>query len=207
MNIPGFDQAVVVLRTTLADHPELKLKAANLGKMYEGRRGLMVVDVVASRQRRYETYVVPKLLPLYESQATDISLEALAATAPTWLPIKTEEPETMREVARRLLEFGLERSLKSDDEICLAWANDPNAVIEMREVFGIGPALLEYLRMLCGADSLKVDVRVIDGLSHLGIETDWFTSDGILALSKELSSTIPCSLLELDQCLWHVLGK
>jgi hypothetical protein len=199
MEIPGYASAVETLRNTLKSHPELKEKAGSLGTLYQGRRGLMVVDVVASRQRRYETYVVPKLLPMYESQATDLSLSALARNPPYWLPLRDEEAKTMSMVAEKILSFGRMQHLISEDEICASWSNDSEALIDMRQVFGIGPALL--------ADSLKVDVRVINGMHELGIETSWLTPEGVLALAKELSQDIPCTLVELDQCLWHILGK
>lgn len=207
MEVPGYGPAVETLRNTLSSHPELKEKAAGLGILYQGRRGLMVVDVIASRQRRYETYVVPKLLPMYESKATDLSLGSLARNQPYWLPLRHEEAKTMSAVAEKILSFGIAQQLINEDEICRAWSTDSEALIQMREVFGVGPALLEYLRMLCGADSLKVDIRVINGLKALGIETDWFTPEGVLALAVELSRDVPCTLVELDQCLWQVLGK
>jgi len=207
MEVPGYGPAVETLRNTLSRHPELKEKAAGLGILYQGRRGLMVVDAIASRQRRYETYVVPKLLPMYESKATDLSLGSLARTQPYWLPLRHEEAKTMSAVAEKILSFGIAQQLINEDEICTAWSTDSEALIQMREVFGVGPALSEYLRMLCGADSLKVDIRVINGLKALGIETDWFTPEGVLALATELSRDVPCTLVELDQCLWQVLGK
>lgn len=207
MEVPGYLSAVEQLRQTLTSHPQLKIKAANLGVQYQGRRGLMVVDVVASRQRRYEAYVLSKLLPLYESQATDMSLQSLAESSPDWLPLREREAATMSEVAKQILSFGSAQQIKTEDEMCLAWATNSQAIAQMREVFGIGPALLEYLRMLCGADSLKVDIRVTNGLNVLGIKTEWFTTEGVLALAVELSRDIPCTLVELDQCLWHVLGK
>jgi len=77
----------------------------------------------------------------------------------------------------------------------------------MKRLFGIGPALLEYLRMLCGTDGLKGNVRVIDGLTALELPMELFTAEGVLALAVQLSREIPRSLIELDQCLWHVIGK
>jgi len=206
MEVPGYQGAVEELRKTLTLHPELKEKAANLGVLYQGRRGLMVVDVVASRQRRYESYVTPKILPLYIAEAKDLSLTTLARNPPEWLPLKANEANTMSAVAEQILLAG-SLDLTTDDEKCLAWATDTQAVHQMLQVYGMGPALLEYLRMLCGADSLKVDVRVINGMKAAGIETEWFTPTGLLALAKEMSRDIPCSLLELDQCLWHVVGN
>lgn len=207
LEIENWNSALSLLRRTIAEHPELKERANELPILYRDKRGLMVVDVVASRQRRYESYVVPKLLPQYEMKAKDLSLKALAETSPIWLPLKDQEAQTMSEVAKRILDFGERCNIADENEMANSWAKDQQAVEDMKNVFGIGPALLEYMRMLCGADSLKVDVRVIKGLRVLGLPTDLFTADGVLTLAVQLSREIPCSLVELDQCLWHIIGK
>ena len=205
--IDNWDTALYKLRSTLAEKPEIRERAIKLPKLYSNMRGLMVVDVVASRQRRYENYVVAKLLPQYTNQAKDLSLLTLANNVPSWLPLKEREAQTMSEVATKILDFGRAHKISDENEMSYEWAHDVDAVVDMREVFGIGPALLEYLRMLCGADSLKVDVRVIDGLGELGLPIHHLTADGILALAIQLSREIPCTLIELDQSLWHVLGN
>jgi len=63
LKIQNFDSALTQLRKTFAEHPEIVQRARELSSLYTDKRGLTVVDVVASRQRRYESYVVPKLLP------------------------------------------------------------------------------------------------------------------------------------------------
>lgn len=57
---PGWDVAVSNLRT-LADGggPGARTAARDYTQVYTGKRGAMVVDVVASRQRRYKTRVLP----------------------------------------------------------------------------------------------------------------------------------------------------
>jgi len=106
LEIQKWDSTLTQLRKTIAEHPEIALRARNLPNLYKNKRGLMIVDVITSRQRRYESFVVPKLLPQYEEKAADLSLKALAETAPRWLPLKDQEAKTMSEVANRILDFG-----------------------------------------------------------------------------------------------------
>lgn len=207
MDVPGWRNAVSHIRSTLDLNPELTVKAQNLSKLYVDKRGLMIVDAVASRQRRYTSYVVPKLLPLYESKAKDLSIASLAAQAPTWLPLRDGEAETMQTVAKAILAFGKSKGITDENELSERWAADEVTASEILEIYGIGPALLQYLRMLSGADSLKVDIRVQEGLAAVGLPVAWFTPDGVLSLCKQLSKDIGCSLLELDQALWHVIGN
>lgn len=207
MNIPNWDEAVAVIQQALRTNPGIRLKASKVGSNYQGRRGLMVVDCVASRQRKYKEYVVPKLLPQYEAKAMDLSLKSLASKSPSWLPLRSGEAMTMKKVAKQLLQYGESVGLRDEEEICVTWAADSRATEELVQIKGIGPALLQYLRMLCGADSLKVDIRVIENLAKTGLPVNWFTPDGVLELCKELAKEANCSLIELDQVLWHIEFK
>ena len=205
--LANWDQAVSTIRAGLDNNLEIRAKAGNLAKTYVGKRGLMVVDVVGSMRRKYVEYVVPKLLPSYVERAQDLSLTSLANTPPVWMKLKTGEAEVMSKVAKELLSHGRRNNLISDDEICRHWATSGNYGTEVIDIKGIGPALHEYLRMLCGADTLKVDVRVINGLIGLGIDATLFTSDGLLEVCKAISQDVGCSLIELDQILWHLFGN
>lgn len=205
--LANWDKAVNTIRNGLEDNPEIRAKAGTLASTYVGKRGLMVVDVVGSMRRKYKEYVVPKLLPSYTEKAADLSLATLASTPPVWMKLKTGEARVMTLVARGLIAHGKENALVSEDEVCKHWATFGNYGSEIIDIKGIGPALHEYLRMLCGADTLKVDVRVINGLKGLGINADLFTSDGLLEVCKALAADIGCTLIELDQILWHLFGN
>lgn len=204
MKIPNWNEAVSAIQQLLLANPEIRLKASRIGNIYQGRRGLMVVDCVASRQRKYKEYVVPKLLPQYESRAKDLSLKSLASKSPSWLPLRSGEALTMKKVARQLLAHGEKVGLRDEEEICINWATEGQAHEELTQIKGIGPALLQYLRMLCGADSLKVDVRVMDNLGKLGLPITWFSPEGVLGLCGELAREANCTLIELDQVLWNI---
>lgn len=165
----------------------------------------MVVDVVSSRQRKYETYVKSKLVPQYKSKISDLSLSYLSMNAPDWMPLRKGEAQTMSEVSKLLTSYGIENNISKEDEICFVWAHDVDAQQSMLDINGIGPALLQYLRMLSGADTLKVDVRVIETLRQAGLPVDWFSAEGIFQLCKSISREIGCSMVELDQMLWYFL--
>jgi hypothetical protein len=167
----------------------------------------MVVDVVASRQRKYEEYVKPKLLPTYVERAKDLSLASLADKAPTWMKLRVGEALVMKQVAQQIIKYSKNISGTGEDELCKAWAEDKAYSSQVLEIKGIGPALYQYLRMLCGADSLKSDLRVKRGLQKLGLPIHWFSDEGVLELCMVLANEIGCTLVELDQCLYKVLGN
>ena len=207
LEIPEWTNIVRNVRRLLQDNPEFRENSMFLMSKYKDKRGLMIVDCVASRRRKYNEYVIPKLLPLYIEKARDLSISALAEEAPTWMPLMQEEPETMQEVATKLLDYGLRNQLQDENEICKHWANDPPAHQEILDIKGIGPALLQYLRMLSGANSIKIDVQVTNQLNQLGVPVEWFTPDGLLKVCESLAKEAECTLIELDQLLWHAATK
>ena len=207
MQIPGKEMAIVEIKKVLARFPEVTFDAQQLPKLYIGKRGLMVVDVVASRQRKYDEYVKPKLLPTYVAKATDLSLSTLSNNAPTWMKLRDGEALVMKKVAEEILTYSKLGNVSDEDELCRVWADDKIYSSRVLEIKGIGPALYQYLRMLCGADSLKSDLRVKRGLKKLGLPVEWFTDEGVLALCEMLAREVGCSLVELDQCLYKVVGN
>jgi hypothetical protein len=207
MEIPGKENAINEIRKVLVNYPDVKIAARQLPRLYIGQRGLMVVDVVASRQRKYEEYVKPKLLPTYVGRAKDLSLASLADKAPTWMKLRVGEALVMKQVAQQIIKYSKNISGTGEDELCKAWAEDKAYSSQVLEIKGIGPALYQYLRMLCGADSLKSDLRVKRGLQKLGLPIHWFSDEGVLELCMVLANEIGCTLVELDQCLYKVLGN
>ena len=201
--IPNWNSAVVEIQGILQNNPALIEKAKSYGDIYKGRRGIMVVDVICSRQRNYEKKVIANLLPSYESKAKDLSLKSLALMAPTWMKIMKVEPLTMQLVAQKLLDFGDKNNLFDEDAICRNWAASDLHWL-MLEVKGIGPVLLEYLRMLSGFDTLKLDVNVGKALSTLGIQTKGYSADIVLKICQHLSKDVGCTLVALDQALFQL---
>ena len=88
--------------------------AATYARRYDGRRGAMVVDVVASAARNYDR-VEQSIVPGFERLAhNQPALEALATANPAQLKslgLRANEPTTMIEVAQGLIRFGGERSI------------------------------------------------------------------------------------------------
>jgi hypothetical protein len=120
------------------------------------------------------------------------------------MPLRTGEAKVMQSVAKVLLDFGSRGGIEDENDICLAWAEDSSAHSFILDIKGIGPALLQYLRMRSGADSVKIDIRVIEELKNLRLPVEWFTPDGLLQICTELAKEAVCSLVELDQVLWHL---
>lgn len=210
---PAWQAAANKLRNKYAaGHEAASRRASAFAGVYRQCRGSMVVDVIASRQRRYESRVFGQIVPAYEAAAPSPSLSELAGNPPRQLPLRPGEAETMSEVARGLLNFAQHLGLPTNDEdaLCLAWAESvgpirlaPALDPYVGSVKGVGIALLAYLRMRSGASAIKPDSRVGNQLKLL--ETPLPVRPGgteILLAAEALGELTGIDLLVLDQLLW-----
>ena len=168
----------------------------------------MVFDVVSSRRRNYERRV-KEMVRRWNDSVPEPTLHALVTTPPVAADfgLKTEEPTTMHTVARNLLDFAHETGL-SEDEACRLWAQKVDQLQHAHTldpvvgaVHGIGPALFAYMRMRCGANALKPDVRVTRALRGLGFRTPG-DAHSVLTIAQGAAAEIGFDLLSLDQLLW-----
>lgn len=201
--IPSWSYAVKELKGLLAIKPEFRLKANLFGDIYKGKRGLMVVDVICSKRRNYEKRVLGDLLPAYIEGSKDLSLSALSVEAPKYLKVMKSEPEIMKQVAISILDFGRKTGLSNEEDICKQWASSETYWL-LLNIVGMGPVLLEYLRMLCGVDTIKLDVNVNRALESLDIQTKGFPPDVLLKICETLAEDVGCSLVTLDQALFYM---
>jgi hypothetical protein len=205
MELFDFEGVVARLANQLSASPEVFSKAEEIKSVYRGQRGLMVVDVVSSRRRNYE-HRVKAMLNVYRESTEDLSLAYLATHEPPNLGLMHGEAETMQEVAKALLQYGAELKLASEDEIAETWANnsaDPEVASIVDSVRGIGPALLQYLRLLSGVDTIKPDVWVRAELEKVGVPVRLFSDEGIVEVATQLSEALEIPLSVLDQLLWR----
>ena len=207
----GWDLAVSNLRDLIsANGPDARADAARYASVYQRRRAVMVFDVVASRQRHYDTRV-KKLTIEFESHSASVSLSSLASTESSPVSgLRRGEWETMRNVAGGLIEFGSQIGQSDDDEICLQWSTSTEDVRFAHRidpfvgaVSGIGPALFAYLRMRSGASAIKPDLRVRKAIRTLGIEPP-NGEIALLLICEELAKEVDIDRLVFDQLLWRL---
>lgn len=205
--IPGWDEAMARLARLLDEREaEARAAAAGYATVYADRRAVMVFDVVASRQRKYGTRV-QSLIREFTTTDSSQSLLALAEKPPVVAGLQRDEPATMSTVAAGLIRYSEVHNLGIEDGV-LAWARaaEPFRHASKLEPYvgathGMGTALFAYLRMRCGADALKPDLRVRGALVDLGLHVP---SDphAILMLAEAAADHAQVPRLVLDQAFW-----
>ncbi len=209
----SWDSAVENLRGLESEYgEEAQARALNYAAVYSGARGAMIVDVVASRQRRYQSRVI---------QIVSDWKNANAEHTIAWLAdhrleredygLSDNEVDTIQEVAKRLCSFAAQQGLTApdqEDQVCRLWADRYGAFEHapmldpvVGSVKGIGLALFAYARMRSGADAIKPDVRVKKGLRSLGFSVP-DDEHAVLLVATAAAEDIGMSRLVLDQLLW-----
>lgn len=207
-DLPWWNRGISGLSDLYERHgPEARQRAVEHAERYAGRRAEMVFDVVASRQRRYTQRVVPMVEKFAVTPAAT-DLRSLAEAGPgEGHGLREGEGQTMQAVAAGLLRYLALHDVDEDAGLRL-WATEaapfehaPKLEPFVGSVKGMGPALLAYLRMRCGADAIKPDLRVRASLNRLGFEVPR-DEHSILVVARHASHTLGLPLLVLDQLLW-----
>jgi hypothetical protein len=188
-------------------------RAAAYGNQYTGSRAAMVFDCVMSRRRRYEKVVLP-LVDEFTKTPPAASLRALAETGPGLAgptrpyPFQRGDAYAIQQVAAGLERFRREHDL--DEETAIrSWAEGA-APFERHHadeayvgsVKGIGIATFAYLRMRCGADAIKPDVRVRAALGSLLFPLGDGSDLALLCVAGAAAEELGVTRLQLDQLLW-----
>lgn len=204
--------AIGELRELWAAHgDEARTRVAEVQKRYVDRRAAMIVDAVMSVQQDYERKVLP-LVARFEETPAAASLEALSELNGVDQTLFNNSPKrtaTIVGVAQGLLRYGRERRLDEEQAVPswarvtdgLEFAHDSEPYVG--RVQGIGLALMGYLRLLGGADSIKVDDRVIRRLRQLGFDLGEPPQSRRGLMTCVLAAQeVGMRLGELDQLLW-----
>jgi len=209
---PSWHEAVGKLQALHAAHgAQARARLAEVQQRYVSRRPAMIVDAVMSVQQDYEKAVLP-LVASFDQTPAAASLEALAELDGIDETLFNNSPKRTAAivgVARGLIRYRQERGL-NDEDAARAWAQVTDGLEFAHEadpyvggVKGIGFALMGYLRLLCGADTIKIDSRVVGRLQELGFDLgNPPQPERGLMISALAAQQVGMGLGELDQLLW-----
>jgi len=188
-------------------------RAASYGNVYAGSRAAMVFDCVMSRRRRYESVVLP-LVAEFRLTPNAVSLRALAKRGPGLAgatrpyPFLRGDAEVIQRAAAGLERFRQDHGL-DDDAAVRSWAEGAAAFERHQDdepyvgsIKGIGIATFAYLRMRCGADAIKPDVRVREALGSLLFPLGDGSDLALLCVAGAAAEELGVTRLQLDQLLW-----
>jgi len=177
---------------------------------YAGKRGAMVVDVITSRQRQYSTRVV-KIVRDWTSAVPEATLNELVTNPleKKLYGLREGESESITNVAKGLLKFGVDFGIDDEDLICEIWATAvegfrfaPKLDPYVGHVDGMGIALFAYMRKLSGDEAIKPDVRVKQRLQSMGFDVPE-GPQALMLLCEILADELGIQRSSFDSYLWR----
>ena len=216
INIAEADVAAVAMRLKQFSFniPESK----PIGPEWSYPPAVKVIDCVLSLNRKYDTFVVPRLETFMnnrpEIQRT-IKLANLIATYPTSHAFMAQELNYNHEDRARILESVVRyvctivegaQTIGKEKEFLKQWAiTSKPQDYRMLNIKGFAIAGFQYLRMLFGADTTKPDVHIIRFLSEL---LDRKVSEPeALRLLEEASKRAGLSVRDVDTYIWQIRAR
>lgn len=169
---------------------------------------LILADTVLSINRRYDLFVVPRIRLLEQRGLRSLDqLERLIreagveAFSSIWNYRHPQRVETLHLLTRKFITL---REIHQLDDLATMrqWASETKpGDWSSFEVRGIGFTTYQYLRMLCGADTVKPDRHIQRAVTE-ALSTTRPLVD-IVAIIEEAASHLRIPARQLDHALWR----
>ncbi len=206
--LEGWDAAVDALHERYARlGEEARAAARRMEEEFIGRRPAMVFHVVVTSGLRTTSPFVELARAAFESSDSAASLAVLAERGlPEQYGIKRTKLEAIRAVATRLHGYAEVHRLDEETAVrrwaveALAFELEPSREGWVGCLPGIDATTLATLCRCCGADAVRVDRRLWEGLRRLGfpLPGGWLTGEGrkdavvvVTAIAAQLSLPRP----------------
>ncbi len=178
---------------------------------------VLVIDCVLSLNRRYDSFVVPRIENFMEKHPDIQSvneLRILIAKYPTPHDFMHQElnynyeerANTLLKVVDFLSQIIRNASNMQEDEALKQWAIKAKVEeYQALNIVGFGIAGFQYLRMLFGADTSKPDVHIIRFVSNL-INRNVSPIEA-LNLLEASSAYLELSVRDVDTFIWEISAR
>lgn len=178
------------------------------GEFSYGNSVLILVDAVLSICRRYDSFVVPRVelarkwpfqtLAGLKARIQEVGIRGFCQD---WNYNHPERVGLLLRLIERFLEIKQQSGIENDFEALRFWGRT-SSVEDFRsfEVRGVGFATFQYLRLLCGADTVKPDVHLKRAVRD-GTGKD-LTKREVVALVEAVAEMHHIFARRLDYALW-----
>lgn len=188
--LQGWNAAVDALRDRYSTVGEAARAAARgIEEAFVGRRPAMVFHVVVTSGLRTTSPFVESARAAFESSDSARSLAVLADRGvPETYGVKRSKLETVRAVATRLYQYAEAHRLDEEAAVrrwaaeALAFELEPAEEPWVGYMPGVEATTLATIRRCCGADAVRPDRRLWEGLRRVGfpLPGGWLTDEGRL---------------------------
>lgn len=174
---------------------------------------LILADAVLSMNRKYEAFVIPRIRHLEKANITTLNqLDALItqrgieAFAQVWNYNDPRRVEILQHLAEKFLQIKVAYRLDNDLEALRRWGKE--AKPEEWESFGVkGIAFTtyQYLRILCGANTVKPDIHIKRAFVEAVGKS--LPLEEIVKVVEETAKQMNIPAQQLDYALWSYYSQ
>jgi len=174
---------------------------------------LILVDAVLSMNRKYDSFVVPRVklirksgIKTLEEVLKAIEDKGINGFCIVWNYNHPERVEILKRLANKFLQIKKELKVSNDLLVLKEWAKQSTAIDYPKfGVKGIGFVTYQYLRLMCGADTTKPDVHlkraVKEGVGKKLPEAE------VVQLVEQSAKRMNVKARQLDYALWRYYSK
>lgn len=174
---------------------------------------LILVDAVLSMNRKYDSFVVPRIelirksgIKTFKETLETIENLGIEGFCKIWNYNHPERVEILKRLVNKFQQVQKELKVSSDLIVLKEWAKQSTATDYSKfGVKGIGFVTYQYLRLMCGADTTKPDVHlkraVKEGTNKKLSETE------VVQVVEETAKKMNIKARQLDYALWRYYSK
>lgn len=169
---------------------------------------LILCDAVLSMNRKYEGFVVPRIKLIEKSNINTltqlnniITQGGIEAFSKVWNYKDPKRVEILQNLTRKFLQLKEYYKLDNDLDVLHEWgASTKPQEWESFGIKGIGFTTYQYLRILCGANTIKPDVHIKRAfLEGVGVNKPL---GEIVEVIEETAKHLNIQAKQLDYALW-----
>ncbi len=174
---------------------------------------LIVVDAVLSMNRNYNELVVPRLKIFQESGPESLHDLLLLITTigheefcRIWKYNHLERVRILEDLVKKFLMIQKEFGIESELEALRKWGKEskPEDFVSF-QVRGIGFTTFQYLRILCGANTIKPDVHISRAVYDATGKK--FPERKIVTILEQSADRLGVQASILDHAIWQHYSK
>lgn len=168
---------------------------------------LTLIDVVLSINRKYESFVKPRIKLIEDSDIN--SFDKLSAElkkgnkhfTSLWNYNHPQRIELLRNLLQYFMNYKNDNNIKDDLETLKKWGEE-SSVEKFKDwnIKGIAFTTYQYLRMLCGANTVKPDIHILR-IIEIGVGRKLSLKDSVRII-EDISKRMNIKARNLDHAIW-----
>lgn len=168
---------------------------------------LTLIDAVLSINRKYESFVKPRIKLIQDRNIDSfdkLDMELRKGNeyfTSLWNYNHSQRIELLRNLLRYFLNYKKDNNIKDDLETLRKWGKE-SSVEKFKEwnIKGIAFTTYQYLRMLCGANTVKPDIHILRTVES-GVGKKLSLKDSVKII-EDISKEMDIKARDLDHSIW-----